>query len=197
MALPSRPCRPGDLVEVVNEEIGVLANRVGRGEDLTDYLTTLMRYKAWANELVFAAAAKLPEAELTAPRKIVFGNMLRTLNHVYAMDEVWRAHLEGRSHGSAARNPDACPTLAELQEAQRAMDAWWVDYGERLTRSEAGRSRELQLHWRRPGVDSAARYPAARRQPRHLSPRQRGEHDVPGGNAAADRGLPVVFKRPA
>jgi hypothetical protein len=49
-----------------------------------DTLRTLMRYKAWANELVFAAAAKLPEAELTAPRKIVFGNLLRTLNHVYA-----------------------------------------------------------------------------------------------------------------
>ena len=63
---------------------------------MTDYLSTLMRYKAWANELTFAAAAKLPEAELTAPRKIIFGNLLRTLNHVYAMDEVWRAHLEGR-----------------------------------------------------------------------------------------------------
>ena len=66
---------------------------------MTDYLTTLMRYKAWANELVFAAAAKLPETELTAPRKIVFGNLLRTLNHVYAMDQVWRAHLERREHG--------------------------------------------------------------------------------------------------
>ena len=49
---------------------------------MTDYLSTLMRYKAWANELVFSAAAKLPEAELTAPRKIIFGNLLRTLNHV-------------------------------------------------------------------------------------------------------------------
>ena len=99
---------------------------------MTDYLTTLMRYKAWANELVFAAAAKLPETELTAPRKIVFGNLLRTLNHVYAMDQVWRAHLERREHGYATRNPDACPPLAELQEAQRAMDAWWVDYANAL-----------------------------------------------------------------
>ena len=97
-----------------------------------DYLRTLMRYKAWANELVFGAVAKMPEAELTAPRKIVFGNLLRTLNHVYAMDEVWRAHLEGRLHGYTTRNPDACPTLTELQEAQRAMDAWWVDYADAL-----------------------------------------------------------------
>ena len=100
---------------------------------MTDALSTLMRYKAWANELVFAAAAKLPEAELTAPRKIVFGSLLRTLNHVHAMDEVWRAHLEGRPHGYTTRNPDACPPLAELHEAQRAMDAWWVDYAAALS----------------------------------------------------------------
>jgi uncharacterized damage-inducible protein DinB len=101
-----------------------------------DYLKTLMRYKAWANELVFAAAAKLPEAELTAPRKIVFGNLLRTLNHVHAMDEVWRAHLEARPHGYATRNPDACPPLTELREAQSALDAWFVGYADRLSRDQ-------------------------------------------------------------
>jgi uncharacterized damage-inducible protein DinB len=99
---------------------------------MTDYLSTLMRYKAWANELIFSAAAKLPEGELTAPRKIIFGNLLRTLNHVYAMDEVWRAHLEGRPHGYDTRNPEACPPLAQLREAQRSMDAWWIDYANAL-----------------------------------------------------------------
>ncbi|HEX7219670.1 MAG TPA: DinB family protein [Burkholderiales bacterium] len=95
-----------------------------------NYLQTLMRYKAWANELVFAAAAQLPEAELSAPRKIVFGSLLRTLNHVYAMDEVWRAHLEGRPHGYTTRNPEACPPLAKLGEAQAAMDEWYVRYAD-------------------------------------------------------------------
>ena len=103
---------------------------------MTDNLRTLMRYKAWANELVFAAAAKLPEAELTAPRKIVFGSMLRTLNHVYAMDEVWRAHLEGRPHGYTTRNPDACPRLGELRDAQKAMDAWFVRYADSSARED-------------------------------------------------------------
>jgi uncharacterized damage-inducible protein DinB len=101
-----------------------------------DYLQTLMRYKAWANELVFDAAAKLPQAELTAPRKIVFGSMLRTLNHVYAMDEVWRAHLEGRPHGYTTRNPEACPPLAELRDAQKAIDGWFVQYADSLSRED-------------------------------------------------------------
>ena len=100
---------------------------------MTDYLRTLMRYKAWANELVFRAAAQLPPEELTAPRKIVFGSLLRTLNHVYAMDDVWRAHLEGRPHSYTTRNPEACPSLAELRAAQLAMDAWFVGYADSLT----------------------------------------------------------------
>jgi uncharacterized damage-inducible protein DinB len=108
----------------------------GEKQTLMDTLRTLMRYKAWANELVFAAAAKLPGAELTAPRKIVFGSMLRTLNHVYAMDEVWRAHLEGRPHGYATRNPADCPGLAELREAQKAIDAWFVRYADSLSQED-------------------------------------------------------------
>jgi uncharacterized damage-inducible protein DinB len=100
---------------------------------MTDDLRTLMRYKAWANELVFRAAAQLPPEELTAPRKIVFGSLLRTLNHVYAMDDVWRAHLEGRPHSYTTRNPEACPSLAELRAAQLAMDAWFVGYADSLT----------------------------------------------------------------
>ena len=101
-----------------------------------NYLQTLMRYKAWANELVFAAAAQLPQAELTAPRKIVFGSMLRTLKHVYAMDEVWRAHLEGRPHGYTTRNPEACPPLTELRDAQEAIDGWFVLYADSLSRED-------------------------------------------------------------
>ena len=101
-----------------------------------DTLGTLMRYKAWANELVFAAAAKLPEAELTAPRKIVFGNLVRTLNHVHAMDEVWRAHLEGRPHGFTTRNPEVCPALPELREMQKAMDGWFVRYADALSQED-------------------------------------------------------------
>lgn len=95
-------------------------------------LPMLARYKAWANELLYAAVARLPAQELIAPRPIVFGSMLRTLNHVYAMDRVWQAHLEGRSHGLATRNPDDAPPLDALRNAQREIDAWYVSYADSL-----------------------------------------------------------------
>ena len=56
---------------------------------------TMMRYKAWADELFLAKVAQLSEAQLVAPQPIIFGNMLRTLYHSYAMDRVWQAHLLG------------------------------------------------------------------------------------------------------
>jgi uncharacterized damage-inducible protein DinB len=91
-------------------------------------LSELLRYKAWANDLTFTALARLPEQELTAPRPIVFGSILRTLNHVYSMDVVWQANLEGRPHGFTTRNPATSPPFHELREAQKRIDAWYVAY---------------------------------------------------------------------
>jgi uncharacterized damage-inducible protein DinB len=96
------------------------------------YTQTLTRYKAWANDLLFAALSRLPESDLIAPRPIVFGSVLRTLNHVHAMDQVWQAHLEGRPHGLSTRNPDTHPAFEELRSAQRQIDTWYIRYADSL-----------------------------------------------------------------
>src|SRR5450631_1652265 len=88
----------------------------------------LARYAAWANRLLFQTLSSLPENELTKMRHIVFGNILRTLNHVYVMDLVWQAHLEGRSHGFTTRNPETHPAFAELRAAQKQIDEWYISY---------------------------------------------------------------------
>ena len=88
---------------------------------------TLTRYNAWANELIFAAVAALPEGEAVKPRRSVFRNMVHTLNHNYVIDRIFQAHLEGRSHGYTARNTPEHPPLAELWRAQQELDKWYVD----------------------------------------------------------------------
>ena len=97
----------------------------------------LTRYRAWANSELFASLAKLPEDELTKQQPIVFGSILRTLNHVYSMDLVWQAHLQGRAHGFTTRNPPDPPPFAELRAAQSTIDAWYVRYAEDLSDSDA------------------------------------------------------------
>src|SRR5688572_10222692 len=89
---------------------------------MTDIRTARMltRYNAWANQLMFDAVAALPPDEATKERQTLFKNMVHTLNHNYVIDEIWRAHLEGRDHGYAARNTRDHPPLAELEAKQAA-----------------------------------------------------------------------------
>jgi uncharacterized damage-inducible protein DinB len=93
---------------------------------------TLVRYSAWANSLLYAAVVELPEAELLKMRQTVFGNMLRTLSHVYAMDLVWQAHLQGKQHGFTSRGPNLHLSLADLRAAQTKTDQWFVRYTDEL-----------------------------------------------------------------
>jgi uncharacterized damage-inducible protein DinB len=93
----------------------------------------MTRYKAWADDLLYATLADLPAAELVAARPLFTGNILRMLNHVYSMDAVWKSHLLGVPHGLATRNPEAAPPFAELHEAQRKIDAWYIDCADGMT----------------------------------------------------------------
>ena len=47
-------------------------------------LRMLTRYTAWANDRLFTALDQLPPGEVTAPRATSFGNMLRSLAHVFS-----------------------------------------------------------------------------------------------------------------
>lgn len=108
-----------------------------------NYLAMLVRYKAWADTLLISAASQLSEQQLMAARPIVFGSILRTLHHVYAMDLVWQATLLAKPHGTTTRNPQDCPTLVELQIAQASMDEWYTDYVDSLT--DAARSEQVKF----------------------------------------------------
>ena len=98
----------------------------------------LTRYRAWADELTFAMAEKVPEEELLRQRPTTFGTIAHTLHHVLIVDEIFRAHLEGRPHGYAARTADTPASVAELGRATRAMNAWWIDLADRLSEGELG-----------------------------------------------------------
>ncbi|MBY8821811.1 DinB family protein [Sphingomonas colocasiae] len=100
-------------------------------------LRLLMRYKAWANEISYRHVMDLPEGEAERQRATRFGNIVHTLNHLHVVDEIFRAHLEGRPHGHVARNTDHPPPLADLWAAVQAMDRWYIAYADRLTDAAA------------------------------------------------------------
>jgi uncharacterized damage-inducible protein DinB len=89
-------------------------------------LIMLTRYAAWANMKLYDTIARLPPQELVKEQKIVFGSLIRTLEHVYAMDLVWQAHLQGREHGFTSRTPVLCADFATLRAAQAGIDQWYI-----------------------------------------------------------------------
>ena len=93
----------------------------------------LTRYNAWANTVFFDAVRALPEGEATKPRQTLFKNIVHTLNHIYVIDHMFQAHLQGRPHGYEARNTATTPPLEELRAAQRALDQWYIDWSDGMT----------------------------------------------------------------
>lgn len=93
----------------------------------------LTRYTAWANEMIFVAVAKLPPGAAEKPRPGLFKNMQHMLNHNYVIDDIFKCHLESKPHAYTARNTVDYPPLDELWRKQREIDAWYIDWSDRVT----------------------------------------------------------------
>ena len=122
----------------------------------THILSSLFAQKSWTNSELFNVVALVNAAEHAVP----FHTALRTLNHIFVVDRIFRAHLLGEKHAYAATNTDETPDLADLQFAVAETDAWFESYvsaisvealAERIsfqfTDGDAGRmTREEMLH---------------------------------------------------
>lgn len=95
-------------------------------------LTPLFAYKAWANAELFAALAALPAEHAAA-----LHTCLRTLNHIHVVDCIFRAHLSGQPNPHSATNTPHTPTLDELRTAAAATDAWYLQYVDTLSPTDA------------------------------------------------------------
>ena len=87
-------------------------------------IQSLFAQKARANNELFNMLATVPvEQHATA-----IHTATRTLNHIYVVDRIFQAHLQGKQHGYTATNTDATPELGELQFTVAETDAWFVQY---------------------------------------------------------------------
>ncbi|MDP2747506.1 DinB family protein [Pseudomonas sp.] len=87
-------------------------------------LTSLLQYKAWANQELFAELQRLDpitqQSELHAA--------LRILNHIYVVERVFVANLQSINHSYSATNTPETPTLEALHQAVQDTDRWYLDY---------------------------------------------------------------------
>ncbi len=96
-------------------------------------LCVLATYSAWANEQRFEVLRTLSPAQLVAPHSCNPGGILGVLGHIYTVDQIWQAHLEGRDHGLTSRHPIQPLSLSGWVVGQRKLDHWFIDFSQTQT----------------------------------------------------------------
>ena len=92
----------------------------------TKILTSLFGHKSWANIKLFEVLATASSAEHSAWQH----SIVRTLNHVYIVDRIFRAHLLGERHEYTGTNTEVTPDLVRLRLAVADTDSWFERYVE-------------------------------------------------------------------
>lgn len=105
------------------------------GQDV-EHLQTLMRYTAWANQVLYRALAALDERLLAQPRPGRPEGVLGVLGHIYVVGMIWKGHLTRQGHGFRTRSLEQTPALATLQQWQADLDGWYLVFAQGLPPAE-------------------------------------------------------------
>lgn len=80
-------------------------------------------YNAWANERLYAAAAKLTDAEYHTDRGAFFKSVHGTLNHLLVGDRIWMQRFTGKGEAPTRLDLILFENLPALAAARRQEDA--------------------------------------------------------------------------
>lgn len=89
---------------------------------MRDTLQHLFHYKAWANDELLTALAKL------GGESPVTGLAIKALSHSYVVDRIFSAHMKQERHGYTSANLAVMPALDALSADMRASDQDYIDY---------------------------------------------------------------------
>lgn len=104
-------------------------------------LASLFTQKSWANRELFDVLASMTSTEHAAS----LHTAIRTLNHIYVVERIFRAHLLGEKHPYTATNTTQTPELGELHFAAAETDLWFEDYVASITDQALAESVSFQF----------------------------------------------------
>ena len=99
----------------------------------------LAAYNAWANERLYAAAAKIGDADYRADRGAFFKSLHGTLNHLLVGDRIWMQRFTGAGDVPVSLDAILFEDFGELRAARRSEDAAISRYVESLSDDDLGR----------------------------------------------------------
>ena len=93
-------------------------------------------YMAWADDVMLENVEQLPEAELTATRDTLFESISGTFDHTLVVEEIFLAHIEGRTHSHDARSRNMASPFPEVARRLRALNEVYVGLARKWTIAE-------------------------------------------------------------
>lgn len=115
---------------------------------LLNHLRLMAQYNQWMNQSLYAAAAKLSEAQLQEDKQAFFRSILGTLNHILVADIIWlkrfAKHPANHLSLELVRLIESPTTLdqilydsfAELQQQRQKLDETIIKWCDELTESD-------------------------------------------------------------
>lgn len=104
-------------------------------------LHLLVSQTAWANRQLFAALRSVDSFESQKGADLI----VRALDHIHVVRSVFKAHLQGVSHGFTSPQRAVFPSLEELDTEFEAIDRWYVETTEALSPAELERPRDVRF----------------------------------------------------
>jgi uncharacterized damage-inducible protein DinB len=89
---------------------------------------TLTQYNRWSTNKLYDVVAENLGRIVETDRVLI----LRLLDHIHTVDEIFSRNLEGRFHGHLAPKSVELPTFEGLERAARSIGAWYIDFVEKL-----------------------------------------------------------------
>ena len=117
---PERPNGTADRRVNPKQARGDAASGAGPHEPYA----SLMRYKRWADEQLFAAL--LGRSNIEAEPQIDF--IREILGHFHVVDRIFQAHLQRVPHAFTSTRLPGPSTLTELRDEVSVVDQWYVDH---------------------------------------------------------------------
>jgi uncharacterized damage-inducible protein DinB len=87
-----------------------------------EYARAMARYNRWMNGTIYAAAAKLSDAERKRDLGAFFESLHGTLNHILVGDRVWLGRLAGPPWNPPSLAHELCSDFADLTRERAATD---------------------------------------------------------------------------
>lgn len=99
---------------------------------MTNTYTQLIDVKRWADHGLYNAVEKSFDRLGNEDRFL----MLRVLDHIHTVDQIFQHHLQGLPHNFSAPRSEAMPELKTLAESTKEVDDWYADHVGGMTQTE-------------------------------------------------------------